>query len=117
MGEDIVTVRDFLQAVFDYGIGLNRRDRAREALAAFERIVADRRALAQGNAWRPIETAPKDGTRVMLWAAEWEGANSGCMFGTGWGQYDHIWKHQPTHWQPLPAAPDEIARAQTQGEG
>lgn len=34
--------------------------------------------------WQPIETAPKDGTRVLLWDGAREVAVSGC------------WHHEPT---------------------
>ncbi len=55
---------------------------------------------AQG-AWRPIESAPKDGTSVLL----------ACPSGCRW--IDHAndsladWGTHPTHWQPLPAAPTQ----------
>jgi Protein of unknown function (DUF551) len=60
-----------------------------------------------GNEWRPIESAPKDGTRVMLadmrsvvtglwnpqvpgWECDWRVGNYG---------------DRPTHWMPLPDPP------------
>lgn len=65
--------------------------------------------------WQPIESAPKDGTRVLLRA---EG-------GITEGHYDsHFWKswlgchdrqkvyasvHKPTHWMPLPAPPESAS--------
>jgi hypothetical protein len=60
--------------------------------------------------WQPIETAPKDGTRVLLYIDEDEGP---CI-----GKWDIDFWQKPnwcmeagdywsgaTHWQPLPAPP------------
>jgi hypothetical protein len=72
--------------------------------------VLSRLALAErGEGWRPIETAPKDGTRVL---------GTGNRDGTPWkivirqldrldGWYSDPGKHhvQPTHWMPLPPSP------------
>ena len=70
--------------------------------------------------WMPIETAPKDGTAVMLGnsGGAWIGrfmqfAQSGYRFDDPWRSlmlnhyhipYEHRYK-APTHWMPLPAAP------------
>ena len=73
--------------------------------------------------WKPIETAPKDGTVVLLFVGR------GVMIdftrtayvgswregGVGEPQQDYIgWRalccgrwHAPTHWQPLPAPPEQ----------
>jgi len=68
--------------------------------------------------WMPIETAPKDGTRLLLgWAGEspvigfWGRKNSryGVNYGDAWG-IGYSWNEQfaepPTHWMPLPPAPE-----------
>ena len=59
--------------------------------------------------WQPIETAPKDGTPILLGAEPNEdGPFSiilGCWYKDGWYCWTpekHIW---PTHWMPLPQSP------------
>lgn len=78
------------------------------------------------SAWRPIETAPKDGTSVLLWM-EPDGEQYGepvepCAvkgyyvvwsqrmkerdgMRDGWSWYGPARCH-PTHWRPLPAGPE-----------
>jgi len=62
-------------------------------------------------AWQPIETAPKDGTFVLLWLGpHWETAEV-----LQWSEEENAWidRHHgaligslvPTHWQPLPTPP------------
>lgn len=71
--------------------------------------------------WQPIETAPKDGTAVLLWADTEAGdanlrlfgkhlcevGHSACaqvgQFGDGHWHTEFI--GEPTHWQPLPDDP------------
>ena len=61
--------------------------------------------------WRPIETAPRDGTEVLgAWEFAWTG---------GWclepviyreGAWIVSWDHdaaEPTHWMPLPKPPED----------
>ena len=72
--------------------------------------------------WQPIETAPKDGTRVDLWAAERERYMServtDCWFMYGqWMHHRTIYDeatvddlaplYNVTHWMPLPPPPQE----------
>jgi hypothetical protein len=70
------------------------------------------------DAWQPIETAPKDGTAILLgarggsWIGKWLPVyTSGYVPDNKWSSlmlnHDHMgekWQ-QPTHWMPLPAAP------------
>ena len=63
--------------------------------------------------WKPIETAPKDGTEVLVWGygqmsvakfisgvhGEWKVYTS-----DGWYGYDSF----PTHWMPLPKPPEML---------
>ncbi|MCA0025463.1 MULTISPECIES: hypothetical protein [unclassified Mesorhizobium] len=80
--------------------------------------------------WQPIATAPKDGTRVLVWAeaegvmtfAEWGPIND--IFGvpkhTGWqcectpDQEGHFVDGiAPTHWAPEPAPPTDLSSGQS----
>ena len=59
--------------------------------------------------WQDISTAPKDGTRILIWC-NWPTLPSvyACSFECGQWQTG-IWtaakRPGPTHWQPLPAPP------------
>ncbi len=99
-----------------------------QAINGTRRIVLAIRALdgtgtAQGDGWRPIETAPKN-TIVLLWSASdvapdgtvqnWKMATGHFSSGylhkneTGWtwgGTRLMTYDLQPTHWQPLPPPP------------
>ena len=66
--------------------------------------------------WRPIETAPRDGTKVLLCEADqpteivlgWWLQNAWRDYGDiGCGGFDD---YNPTHWMPLPEPPsDDVA--------
>lgn len=67
------------------------------------------------NEWQPIETAPRDGSRVLVWSKHyiWNG-----VYTAYWGRngelnpFSWIGGHcrvshidHPTHWMPLPEPP------------
>ena len=62
--------------------------------------------------WQPIETAPEDGTRVLLFKA----GRKVCMgkyVPADWNWCLEGWKNSngnffnPTHWMPLPQPPND----------
>lgn len=71
--------------------------------------------------WQPIETAPKDGARVILgnangiWMADWRpvyvsGYQPECPWSSAMLNHDHMVDKSgryspPTHWMPLPPPP------------
>jgi hypothetical protein len=58
--------------------------------------------------WKPIASAPKDGTRVLLWNEKFTAPCSGQFYGfDDWKMDSDIppFAFQPTHWMPLPPAP------------
>lgn len=84
-----------------------------ELLSLIARIHQEREKAE----WQPIETAPKDGTKVDLWAFWPEGSESKRSTDCYWVSGDKEWSfgrwsessyvHRPviTHWRPLPAPP------------
>jgi hypothetical protein len=100
-------------------------ERNSDFLVAHARAAVTAYIAEAGDGWMPIETAPKDGTRVMLWMEPMNDARfkptdgPHAVFGTwvvwsdamkrdgmrdGWSWYGSP-LHWPTHWAPLPAPP------------
>ena len=60
--------------------------------------------------WQPIETAPRDGTTILVWR-KYEYSYDHLRMGLD-RYVDGIWRFsrrdmQPTHWMPLPDPPTE----------
>jgi hypothetical protein len=82
-------------------------------------------------AWLPIETAPKDGTVVLLFRrvdpwnvigyGRWEGGDPRTVFVSGWvtGYFNdppgNLGLAAPTHWMPLPASPETKCEGRSDG--
>lgn len=86
------------------------------ALAALAPSAAPVAAEPEG--WQPIETAPKDGTEVVLWLGAPYSEVANAWWFEPWANWQMgelpnalddemhgIGSAVPTHWQPLPAAP------------
>lgn len=62
--------------------------------------------------WMPIESAPKDGTSVLVVQQGWIEIRNWYSLGNGLGD-NCGWmgegKMEPTHWLPLPEPPKESA--------
>ena len=80
-----------------------------------------KKVLLEAAKWQPIETAPKDGSEILLHCSGvlsdtglcyWR--NDHVMQGWTWG-LGHAFKN-PTHWMPLPTAPTELRRMAEEGE-
>jgi hypothetical protein len=62
--------------------------------------------------WQPIETAPKDGTHVIIFDPS-DSRPREAVFDTCYGQWvdpiEAYDEYSPTHWMPLPAPPEVSA--------
>jgi len=64
--------------------------------------------------WEPIETAPKDGTRVLLFRREWAEAMAVCFYRASLDEWTTAAGGcvfiGATHWSRLPDAPYPCVR-------
>lgn len=102
----------------DRGAVQNDIDAAQNiALALADAILL---ALGPGEGWRPISSAPKDGTPILItrptdfmleegWhVVRWGGAydDIDCVWLVEDGKHQHALRGpDPSHWQPLPSPP------------
>lgn len=61
--------------------------------------------------WQPIETAPKDATRVLLVRGDSPTMHTAFWRDGRWDCGGYFYFNKPTHWMPLPPPP--IASPQT----
>ena len=109
----MTNARMFLMGWFGPGHipAIHRFDDLLDAYAdqRIERLLA-----SQDSGWRPIESAPKDGTAILVFCPHASPYQIVASFHTkepkwsGWledYEGEQIWP--PTHWMPLPAPPAE----------
>lgn len=86
------------------------------------RLLYDLGAEMNTEDWQPIETAPKDGSNILIIAATAYSpqARVGWWAGDGWAFYSRPSKHsgggvtrmiEVSHWRPLPDPPASPAPA------
>ena len=77
--------------------------------ALMERLIAQEKKAAAPTTpsfgvWQPIETAPKDGSKVLIgWSCNGSRRLAWCISEKWQNEYRAY--SQPTHWMPLPPAP------------
>lgn len=104
--EAVAAARSAIREAFD---NLQREDAAAiRALTAIPTPTGERTET-----WRPIESAPKDGRdRLLLFIPTFAGDKIWTgVWASGWVNANGRLRddEQPTHWRPLPAAPDTIS--------
>lgn len=69
--------------------------------------------------WRSIDSAPRDGTRILVWPFWSDGLPAEVHWRNGLTDRTRRWEQvgglhptgvEPTHWMPLPPPPTESAR-------
>lgn len=68
--------------------------------------------------WKPIASAPRDGTPILVLISKEDAAKGDAQHGRarvathrgmGWIVIPGMWSIRPTHWQPIDRAPEETA--------
>jgi len=75
---------------------------------AYTRLRARAAEMERAQQWRPIAEAPRDGTSVLLgWSGHDDWTCTAYWNGDAWSADNFLeWMTQPTHFRPLPPAPD-----------
>ncbi|MBR8141171.1 hypothetical protein KDW46_02200 [Burkholderia vietnamiensis] len=86
-----------------------------EEVAMWDALIAGRRTTPDREAWQPIETAPKDGTPLVMFA-RYIHATTSIVVVAAWLETYGMWVNQsfsgapiqqvvPSHWMPRPEFP------------
>ena len=94
--------------------GAVERLRAIESIRpTLELLMPTALEMAKGNVWQPIETAPKDGTQIIVGCSKYKRSYVAIFergtWRSGWegGDWTFDVELKPTHWMPLPTPPKE----------
>ena len=88
-------------------------DAVEEIVSALTAALAAGRAEAGAAGWQTMDTAPKDGTRVLLWRRAIRDQPTPIMADGFWCETCWVWPYllsEPTHWQPLPTPPERAGK-------
>lgn len=64
------------------------------------------RHLLNERKWRPIDSAPSDGERILVWSSRYPPSDQ-VQFRLALGEFWRREKVGPSHWMPLPLPPEE----------
>lgn len=87
-------------------------DLSREAANEIERL---RRASPPLQGWMPIESAPKDGTSIIIALTD-DTVSEAYWHRRGWVVHGEFLSDQQTHWQPLPTPPAKECTPDSKGD-
>ena len=83
-----------------------------DAVSQADAQAAEITRLKAAQTWQPIETAPKDGSTVLLRGRGDHRIADGCWLQAAHGGLGAwVWSYvhsEPHHWMPLPAGPDAL---------
>ena len=116
-------VDEIMELVFDYAdqkkYGRTGSADSKPVRSAIEALAKD----AEARGWQPIDTAPKDGTSVLVYPPTWNGRSAAIAKWESdkyakkprpfWRRDDDMGRvtisreRSPTHWMPLPLSPDK----------
>lgn len=109
--KELLAKNELIAKADEWIAGLSLEDKPQDISKAFWLIKDLRDHIASTQAWQPIESAPKDGTEILLHfpkhgihPAYWHQPGNPIHKGF-WMIWRHIYKN-PTHWQSLPEKPD-----------
>ncbi len=109
---ELWSIASCLKALYWYGVEVYGDVVVQRALKAEAQVET----LTRQTRWQPIETAPKDGTFVLLWWPRWQPRQPTIgRFGIHgiqqwWAPEVLEWEGDgPTHWMPLPLPPSPDA--------
>lgn len=105
--EALARLREWALSEDSPSMGTRKLERDFDAIAAALSTTND-------SGWQPIETAPKDGTPILVWAPDDDfSAMSGIdLIWWDLGQWLFSvaisYGGRPTHWMPVPVAPADV---------
>lgn len=103
--------------VFWNGKEIESGEEFKQAMIEISKIlIAEFNGKNKSFDWQPIETAPKDGTWILV--TGWDGGLPNpkryyctCRFDKDWGSFlessDYVACDDFTHWRPLPVSPED----------